>query len=147
LNKNSDAKQSYGAIGYLRPSNLVASLLAQMDDEEGSRKLMTVKPNAPPPAAASIMLGGVVRSSVGGKPLAGAIVGLIPIGTSSVTETNLLAWGGSNADGKFKFNNPVPPGRYTLKAKALGHEPYSREIEIAQTTSHIVVEMRASPNR
>jgi 5-hydroxyisourate hydrolase-like protein (transthyretin family) len=93
------------------------------------------------PAAVSVS--GIVKSGSTGKPIAGALVGLIQLSESSITESTLLTWGSTNGDGLFKLNKPVPPGRYTLKAKALGYQSYTSEIAIGPRAFALVIEMRA----
>ena len=138
-----DAKRRYGAVGFLRPAHLVAAMLAQLENQAADLRGHTVirKPIAP----AAVSVKGVVRSSKSGKPIAGALVGLVPLGTVNVTEANLLTWGSSRTDGTYVLNKPVPPGRYTLKVKALGHAAYSRDIEINQDAADLVVEMSVAP--
>lgn len=140
---DSDSSRAYGSVGYLRPAHLVAAMLAQLDSGTVSKM-----PSPPPPApsdlprsAQTFMVAGVVKS-VNGKPVAGARVGLIPTGSASVTAANLLAWGGSNADGNFKLNRPVPAGRYTLRARAIGYEAFSTDIDIRDNTDELVVELK-----
>jgi S1-C subfamily serine protease len=135
-----DDSVRYGAVGFLRPAHLVAEMIAQLND--------TDSPNSPAPTAPKVAesstlvtVRGVVRST-GGKPVAGALVGLLPLGETNVTENTLLTWGSTNAEGAFKLNRPVPPGRYTLKAKALANPPYSSDVEIGPGTSALVIEMR-----
>jgi S1-C subfamily serine protease len=136
-----DDSRKYGAVGFLRPSHLVKEMLAQIGDEDAA--------GAPAPAPpkqvelpALVTVRGIVRSS-GGKPVAGALVGLVPLGEGTVTESTLLTWGSTNAEGAFKLNKPVPPGRYTLKAKAIANEPYSSDVEIGPSASSLMVEMRS----
>jgi len=135
-----DTQRTYGAVGFLRPVNLVAAMLAEAELHNTQRTL-----NAPAPAAAAplaLNVRGVVRNQTTGKLIAGALVGLLPVGTERVTEDTLLAWGSANAEGEFKLNRPVPPGHYTLKAKALGYAPYSRDIEIKAGVSDLLIELR-----
>jgi hypothetical protein len=93
------------------------------------------------PAATVITVRGLVRSSPDGTPLAGVLIGLLPVGVDEVKESNLLTWGGSNPEGQFVLNKPVPPGRYTVKAKALGYQGYTREIEITPKSGPITIEL------
>ncbi|MEN3334064.1 MAG: serine protease Do [Blastocatellia bacterium] len=137
-----DARRTYGAVGFLRPASLVAALLAQMDAQ---RSLITQAPPGMP--SATVNVHGLVRSLTTGKAVAGALVGLLPFGTERVSEENLLAWGSANAEGEFKLNKPVPPGRYTLKAKALGHAPYSRDVEIKTNTRDLLIELREAATK
>lgn len=137
-----DDYRRYGAVGFLRPSHLVAEMLARLGENVSQRELVLT----PPPLAGSsklITVRGVVNSA-GGKPIAGALVGLLSLGETDVTESTLLTWGGTNADGEFKLNRPVPPGRYTLKAKALGGQPYARDVEIGPGAAPLIIEMLAS---
>ena len=136
-----DDSRKYGAVGFLRPSHLVTEMLAQLGDE--------VAVSAPAPAPpkevevpTTITVRGMVRSGEG-KPVAGALVGLVPLGESAVTENTLLTWGTTNAEGAFKLNKPVPPGRYTLKAKAIANQPYSSDVDIGPGPSVLIVEMRS----
>lgn len=141
-----DNYRRYGAVGFLRPSELVAEMLEQLDNQ---------KAVGPAPSAAPKMMGsstlisvrGLVKSAAGGRPIAGALVGLLPLGETSITESNLLTWASTNADGEFKLNRSVPPGRYTIKAKALAKQPYTLDIEVAQDNPVLVIEMRTLLNR
>jgi len=133
-----DAKRRYGAVGFLRPAHLVTAMIAGLADRD-----MSFRKSAPSQAS-GVSVKGVVRSSKGGGPIAGALVGLVPFGTVNVTEANLLTWGTANADGVYRLNKPVPPGKYTLKAKALGHEAYSRDVDVKQNSGEFVIEMIAS---
>jgi S1-C subfamily serine protease len=140
-----DARRRYGAVGFLRPAHLVAAMIAQLDNQG-----VTAGGNPVPnrmTAPAGILIKGVVRSAASGKPLAGVLVGLVPLGTVKVSEASLLTWGSSGADGVYKLNKPVPPGKYTLKAKALGHAAYSRDVEISQGDTQLVIEMSLPPAR
>jgi S1-C subfamily serine protease len=140
-----DSKRRYGAVGFLRPSHLLAAMIEQLDNQPARlRSNMTPKSLT---ARAVVSIKGVVRSLNSGKPIAGALIGLVPLGTVAVTEANLLAWGTSSSEGVYTLNKPVPPGKYTLKAKALGHAAYSRDIEINQSASELLVEMTAAPAR
>jgi S1-C subfamily serine protease len=142
----------YGAVGFLRPAYLVVAMIAELTNPSAAQSSDPVAPKPPAPKSAmtrpqaqgEITVRGVVRSQANGKPIAGALVGIIPLGTTKVTEENLLAWGNTNTTGLFSLNNLIPPGKYTLKATALGHAPYSREIEISQDSPLLVIEMRSS---
>lgn len=133
-----DAKRRYGAVGFLRPAHLVTTMIAQLTDKD------TVFRSGAGSQTSGVLIKGLVRSSNGGKPIAGALVGLVPLGTVDVTESNLLTWGTANADGAYRLNKPVPPGKYTLKAKALGHAAYSREVDVNQSSGEFVIEMIVS---
>ena len=98
-------------------------------------------------ASKLISVRGLVKSAAGGKPIAGALVGLLPLGETSITENTLLTWASTNAGGEFKLNRPVPPGRYTLKAKALARQPYTIDIEVRPDSPALVIEMRSLSNR
>ena len=138
-----DDSKRYGAVGFLRPSHLVAEMIAQL---HGSNSETQPAPSAPRMAASStlITVRGIVKSAASGKPLTGALVGLLPLGESKITESTLLTWGTTNAEGAFKLNRPVPPGRYTLKAKALANQAYSSDVEIGPGAALLIIEMVAS---
>jgi hypothetical protein len=87
-----------------------------------------------------IPIRGIVRSASTGKPLAGALVGLLPVG-AKVNAASLLSWGSSNPEGEFKLNNPLPAGRYTIRAKATGFKIYTAEVDVTGETATLTVEM------
>lgn len=136
-----DAKRRYGAVGFLRPAHLVTAMIAQLGNQDTALRSGTGI------QASGVSVKGIVRSSNSGKPIAGALVGLVPFGTVDVTEANLLTWGTASADGIYRLNKPVPPGKYTLKAKALGHAAYSRDVDIKQNSGELVIEMIVSISR
>ena len=140
-----DDSRRYGAVGFLRPSHLVAEMISQLNDGNSANQPAS---SAPIMAEAStlITVRGIVKSA-GGKPVAGALVGLLQLGESNVTENTLLTWGSTNAEGAFKLNKRVPPGRYTLKVKALANQPYSSDVEIGPGASALVIQMRGSSDR
>lgn len=154
---DADSARQYGAVGYLRPANLVADLVAQLDTTHSGEGPVTVsepprtapKPSATPaqsvePSKPLIKIKGLVRSAAGGKPVAGARIGIIPSGSESVTSDNLITWGGSNPEGRFELNRPVPPGKYSIRARAIGFELYAGDIEITDKTTEIVIELSPS---
>ena len=87
---------------------------------------------------------GIVRSAVDGKPVAGARVGLVAAGSVSVTSASLLAWGGTNPEGRFDMNRRVPPGLYTVRAVALGYEPFTLSLDVDEKSPPLVIELRRS---
>lgn len=135
-----DARRTFGAVGFLRPAHLISALLAQA--EAPGQKPSPKVDSAVAQPMATVNLRGTVRSQTTGRPIAGTLVGLLPLGVERVTEANLLAWGSTNAEGEFRLNKPVPPGQYTLRAKALGHAPYSREVEIKAGLGDLLIELR-----
>ena len=137
-----DDSKRYGAVGFLRPSHLVAEMIAQLNNSKSENQ---PAPSAARMAASStlITVRGIVKSAASGKPLTGALVGLLPLGESKITESTLLTWGTTNAEGAFKLNRPVPPGRYTVKAKALANQAYSSDVEIGPGAALLIIEMVA----
>jgi len=146
IDKNGDGfpddYRRYGAVGFLRPAYLVSSILAGTREETATVAPANQRPKVVETAKAFV-IEGRVRLAGSGVPIAGAVVGLVAVG-EDVTEDNLLAWGGTDPDGQFKLNRPVPPGQYTLRAKALGYLPYSRDIEITRDQPDLLIEMRKS---
>ncbi len=162
-----DEETPLGSVGFLRPSNLIAAMLEQAGGAERAMaknipssnlpmnppssspaqnppaKVMP-RPNVqtPVPSSGAIIIRGVLRSAAGGNPIAGARVGIVPLGTATVTTDNLLAWCSTKADGVFAMNRAVPTGRYTLKARALGYEPFSQDIEITQSNKQVVIDLQ-----
>jgi S1-C subfamily serine protease len=163
-----DKGRAYGAVGFLRPSDLVAAMLAELNESERTdlSQEKQPRPSAPPaeadrtavrvnpplarlpqtarPAVRFVTVRGIVRSVTDGKPVAGVRVGLILAGRQDVTETTLLSWGGSNAEGQFEMNTRVPAGRYTLKARAIGYEVYTREVDIGPDSSPLLIGLEPS---
>lgn len=141
-----DANKVYGKVAFLRPSHLIAEMIAKLGSHASNNALAAPSPvMMDSPQMFSVR--GVVRSSAGGKPVAGARVGLVQIGTQSVTPQNLLTWGGTNADGEFTLNKAVPPGKYTLKARAIGYVAYSLDIEVVQTKDQLIIELQPSEKK
>lgn len=140
-----DAARVYGAVGFLRPSHLIADMISKLGQHVINTTAETPSPIVMTPALV-ITLRGAVRST-SGRPIAGARVGLVSAGTESITPQNLLTWGGTNADGEFTLNKAVPPGKYTIKARAIGYKAYSRDIEVDQKSGRIIVELQTAEKR
>jgi S1-C subfamily serine protease len=141
----------FGAVGFLRPSHLISAMLAELDSQ--ATRQLQVEPSTPttqttqtPTMAAtpSVNIRGIVKSSADGKPIAGALVGLLSGGATQITESTLLTWGTANSEGEFILNKPVPPGSYTLKTKALGYDASEREIKIEENGLALVIELKPS---
>lgn len=145
-----DAVRRFGAVAFLRPAHLVASMLNRLG-EPAARTIHGPAPGSPAsrPAQDSelsplVMVKGIVRSALDGKPIAGARVGLVAAGSRNITTASLLAWSGTNAEGRFNMNKRVPPGRYTLRAAALGYESFSLDLDINERSPSLVIELRVS---
>jgi S1-C subfamily serine protease len=139
-----DGFYTLGAVGFLRPSHIIAAMLAQVGDLESRehRGLQTdprMAANLP-----QLAVSGVVTSALDGKPIAGAAVGLTPLGTQEASARNILTWAYTNAEGQFRLNKLVPPGRYTLQAKTFGYQIVRRDIELSRETYHLQIELRRS---
>jgi S1-C subfamily serine protease len=141
-----DDYRRYGAVGFLRPAHLVGEMLAQLTRRNSERQLPSATPAVIEPSKL-ITVRGVVKTAVDGKPIAGALVGLLAIGEVRVTESTLLTWGSTNGEGEFVLNKPVPPGRYTLKAKALAKQAYTGVVEIVPGSPALVIQMDPSTDR
>ena len=146
---DSDTEKIYGSVGYLRPSHLVATMISKHQETEvkAHQQDAPTIPIAPVLPSASeakaqglIAVRGVVKSTTG-KPIAGARVGLLLVG-KAVAESNLITWGGSNADGQFKLEKPVLPGRYTLRAREIGYEAFSLDLDISSANIPIVIALK-----
>lgn len=133
-----DAYQSLGAVGFLRPSHLIVSMLAKLPESQTKKSPVVAKEEDQTP----VKVGGIIRSAVDGKPVAGARVGLTVLGSREASPSNLLTWGGTNSEGQFTLNKPVPPGRYTLKARAISYEIFSLDVEINQRTAQLIIKLR-----
>lgn len=147
---DSDGIKTYGSVGYLRPAHLISAMIAKYQDEE--RKALARKNPAVPanpvgatvpnavPANSLVKVHGTVISSEG-KPLAGVRVGLLLVG-QEVAAANILTWGGSNAEGKFELEKTVPAGRYNLRAKVVGFDLYSTEIELRPNNPPLIIQLK-----
>ena len=148
---DSDAEKTYGSVGYLRPAHLVAAMIsnyqeAEMNAAQKPVPTVTATPNTPNPPPSNEPRAGVVvvRGSVtstSGKPLAGVRVGLLLVG-KEVAASNLITWGGSNAEGQFTLEKPVPPGRYNLRARVIGYETYSLDLDLSSASVPIKIELK-----
>src|SRR6185436_3536753 len=139
----------FGAVGFLRPSHLISAMLVELDSQ-ATRQPQLPPSSTPTPtmaAAPALNIRGIVKSSTDGKPIAGALVGLLSGGAKQINETTLLTWGTANVDGEFTLNKPVPPGSYTLRAKALGYDVSEREIKIEESGLGLVIELKPSQGK
>ena len=139
----------FGAVGFLRPSHLISAMLSELDSQ-ATRQPQLPPSSTPTPtmaAAPALNIRGIVKSSTDGKPIAGALVGLLSGGAKQINETTLLTWGTANVDGEFTLNKPVPPGSYTLRAKALGYDVSEREIKIEESGLGLVIELKPSQGK
>ena len=135
-----DGYYTLGAVGFLRPSNIITAMLAQLDSASGDQGGLISEASA----ASQLTVTGFVRSAGGGRPIGGAAVGLVPLGTQEVSAKNILTWGYTDPEGRFQLNKPVPPGLYTLQARTYGYEIFKRDIELNQKTTQLVIELRRS---
>lgn len=145
LDKNGDGKtdatRRYGAIGYLRPAHLLAEMLSELPEPKPRPKPAPTRATGAADSG-KVVVAGTVRSVINGRPIAGALVGIVPPGADSITGENLLAWGNADANGEFKLNKALAPGAYTLKVRAMGYQLYSRDVRITRGMKMLVVEMR-----
>jgi S1-C subfamily serine protease len=139
-----DGFYTLGAVGFLRPSHILTAMLAQLGDLTSRHYSGQAADPRVAAALPQLEVSGVVKSAGDGKPIAGAAVGLTPLGTREASAKNILTWGYSNADGRFRLNRPVPPGRYTLQARTFGYEMVRRDIELSRETYHLQIELRRS---
>ncbi|HYP29491.1 MAG TPA: trypsin-like peptidase domain-containing protein [Blastocatellia bacterium] len=130
------------ATGFLKPSHLISAMLQQLPGQsaKGMQAERTLRPKAP--AISPVSVRGTVLSASNRLPVAGAMVGICPEGTLDVSVSNLLAWGGTNGEGAFVLNHPLPPGRYVLRVRAIGFKILTKEIEIKED-SPIRIELHA----
>jgi S1-C subfamily serine protease len=147
---DSDSEKTYGSVGYLRPAHLVAAMISKFQEAEMNAAaakpapVKTATANAAPANEARAMGAIVVRGTVkstSGQPLAGVRVGLLLVG-KEVAASNLITWGGSNADGQFTLEKPVPPGRYNLRARVIGYEAYSLDVDLSSANVPLEIELK-----
>lgn len=137
-----DGYYTLGAVGFLRPSYIVSSMLAQIgvSGETGKNGFIDSQAMTAP----QLTVTGYVKSAVDGKPIGGAAVGLVPLGTREVSAKNILTWAYTDPEGRFTLNKPVPAGQYTLQARTFGYEVFRRDVELDRKTTQLVIELRRS---
>jgi S1-C subfamily serine protease len=140
-----DVVRTYGAVGFLRPVHLVAEMLAKIPSEEALHPNAKYEKPRVVEHVQPVSVRGIVRKTYDGSPIAGARIGLVRLGAEDVTSETLLTWGGTRSDGNFEMKHSVPPGRYTIKAKAIGYEPFTLDIEIGEKQERILIELRPMP--
>lgn len=144
-----DTVQSLGAVGFLRPADLIESLLKEIDQQnsidQSISELKDISSSKWDMPLNFYTICGFIYSEDKHQPIAGARIGIIPAQNSEVTPNNLLAWGGSNAEGWFELNRPMPPGSYCLKVQAIGYEAYTKIVEVKNTINKIEVQLRKLP--
>lgn len=150
---DSDAEKTYGSVGYLRPAHLVAAMISKFQEEEMKAAVPNPAPTTTPTPSTSstasnnetraislLVVRGSVKSTTG-KPLAGVRVGLLLVG-KEVAASNIITWGGSNAEGQFTLEKPVPPGRYNLRARVIGYEAYSLDLDLSSANVPLEIELK-----
>ncbi|MBL8202970.1 MAG: trypsin-like peptidase domain-containing protein [Blastocatellia bacterium] len=147
---DSDSEKTYGSVGYLRPAHLVAAMISKHQEAEMNAAVPKPTPTTAatpnltatnePRAMEAFVVRGTVKSAAG-QPLAGVRVGLLLVG-KEVAASNLITWGGSNAEGQFTLEKPVPPGRYNLRARVIGYEAYSLDVDISSASVPIAIELK-----
>lgn len=148
-----------GAVGFLRPAYLVTELVKRWQTQSNTathqhnekKDATTASRLSPPPLKANekpaeklVIVRGTVKVAGTNAPVAGARVGLILAGREVAPET-VIAFGGTNAEGEFQLEKPVPPGRYTLRARVIEdnrYEIFNQPIEIKAGNAPLVIEMR-----
>ena len=139
-----DGFYTLGAVGFLRPSHIISAMLAQVGSSEKGKQEDSITDPRIAVAQPQLSVSGIIRSAFDGKPIAGAAVGLVPLGTQEVSAKNILTWGYTNPEGRFQLNKLVPPGHYTLQAKTFGYEIFRRDVELNRNTVQLVIELRRS---
>ena len=76
-----------------------------------------------------------------GVTLGGVRVGLLLVG-EEVAAASIITWGGTNAEGQFELEKPVPPGRYNLRAKVVGYDLYSIDFDLSSANQPITIELK-----
>lgn len=145
-----DEEKTYGAVGYLRPINLVTAMIARWQEQELRNARMkavlagSTKETAPMKARAAnveqFKLFGTVRS-IQGKPLTGVKVGIAFSG-QEFNSNDLISWCESNAEGQFSLEKTLPVGRYNLRAKADGFDSINVEMNLTKGVTPITIELK-----
>ncbi|MEW6127945.1 MAG: trypsin-like peptidase domain-containing protein [Acidobacteriota bacterium] len=148
-NNHTNAVSDVYAIGYLRPSNLIAKMVETLHYLEArpADNTATATGNPPPVPAQTFSLKGLIKSLTDGQPIAGARVGLVSVESVEVTAESLLSWGNTNGEGKFELNRQVPAGKYKLRVKAVGFDLLTKEIEVGANQQLIVIELNKSQQK
>lgn len=139
-----DGYYMLGAVGFLRPAHIISAMLAQVGKPERGTQADSITDPRIALTQPQLTVSGTIRSAFDGKPIAGAAVGLVPLGTQEISAKNILTWGYTNPEGRFQLNKLVPPGHYTLQAKTFGYEIFRRDVELNRNTARLVIELRRS---
>ena len=139
-----DGFYTLGAVGFLRPSHIIGAMLAQVASSDKGKAEDAIADPRIAVTQPQLTVSGIIRSAFDGKPIAGAAVGLLPIGTQEISAKNILTWGYTNPEGRFQLNKLVPPGHYTLQAKTFGYEIFRRDVELNRNTAQLLIELRRS---
>ncbi|HEV2992582.1 MAG TPA: trypsin-like peptidase domain-containing protein [Candidatus Angelobacter sp.] len=123
----------YGIMNWVRPSSVLGRLLG----------------SSPPPSARSAgsfldaaLIGGRVTSS-GGKPVIGALVGLLKQGSQLASTENLISYARTDTAGQFQIR--TAPGKYTLRIAAQGYAPKLEAVELKQAPKTLQITLNGTP--
>ncbi|MCI0623119.1 MAG: trypsin-like peptidase domain-containing protein [Acidobacteria bacterium] len=121
-----DTSVSFGAVGLIRPVEIVARML------EDARKGQ--------PQAERLEVKGLVLSQVG-ESIGQALVGLLKAGSREASLENLLTWARADQNGIFKFPLPIPPGEYVIRARAAGYETHLETLHLKQQDKNLLIRL------
>jgi len=103
-----------GRVGLIRPV-------------EATKELLEAAHVAPDTRSAALVTG-TVSSNGSGRPIAGAFVLALPAGSVARDRASPVAWGSSDASGRFTLAPPLARGqRYTIAVTAAGFAPAIEE--------------------
>ncbi|HKA17942.1 MAG TPA: trypsin-like peptidase domain-containing protein [Blastocatellia bacterium] len=137
-----DGDYALGAVGFLRPVQLVQEMLAQVKQNNAYAPVALAERAAIALRSPEFEVHGIVKSATDGKPIAGVAIGLVTAGTPEVSAENILTWGYTDPDGRFQLNRLVPAGHYTVQARTFGYAMFRRDVEVNGSTGELVIELR-----
>jgi S1-C subfamily serine protease len=128
-----DTTVNLGSVGLIRPVEMVAAMLGEVKGQTASNEKVEKEHTR-------IEIKGLVQDAEGNS-VAKALVGLLKAGSQEATVENLLTWTRADESGVFHFPYPIPPGVYTIRARADGYKIYLESIELTAELSHPVIKL------
>jgi S1-C subfamily serine protease len=125
-----DTKVTFGTVGLIRPVEMVAQMLDVVRNAKEGSAVMA--------ASERVEVNGEVTSNISSS-VGKALIGLLKEGSREATKENLLTWTRADDNGQFLFPLAVPPGKYTLRARAEGYDVYLDTVELTTEHHHLVI--------
>ncbi|HEV3037090.1 MAG TPA: trypsin-like peptidase domain-containing protein [Candidatus Angelobacter sp.] len=125
-------KVLYGIMNWVRPSSVLGRLM----------KIPAQVPRTVDSSLNAAVIGGRITSSQG-KPVIGALVGLLKEGSQLASAENLISYARTDTAGQFQIR--TAPGKYTLRIAARGFEPRLEAVELKQIPKTLQITLNGMP--